>query len=157
MSSQIVCRGRVICRVAATRRQVSELPLRADGSVADGSPIPANSPQSSFIAGKAFFHTEDRIWYRVLKTLDPTAGWASSDFWQDRWHVDHKAVLSFSEAGFLDAATEEGSLAVRYRCRDEYGLKESKAWKLVKNRLLRAIKYQRKLERSKEGGTKNVE
>lgn len=106
--------------------------------------IPPESATSVFRAGSVVFHPGDKINYRLLDCLPPLDGWASTDFWQDRWNVDHKAILAFAERGYLDPAMETGSQICRFRCRDEYRLKISDIWRLHKNRLIRATKARNK-------------
>ena len=150
MSAQIICNGRVVWRTPGPQLRRPELPRDREGNVLLPEAIPPESPQSVFRAGTPHFSQTDRIWYRVLTSCPPIDGWASTDFWQDRWSVDHKAVLDFATAGFLDPAMEEGSKVSRYRCRDEYGLKISRTWKAAKNRLIRMAKIRRKIKREGE-------
>lgn len=149
MASRIVERNRVSWQSQDWSRKkkpyISERDVDETGQLIDvASAIPPDSPKSLFRAGEAVLHPGDKIYYRVVDYLPPRDGWASTDFWQDRWKVDHKAVLAFAARGFLDPAMETGSQICRFRCRDEYGLKTSDVWRLHKNRLLRAVKARNK-------------
>jgi hypothetical protein len=81
---------------------------------------------------------EEGVVYRVVARMDPLDGWAGTEFWQRRWKLDHKAVLSFVLSGWLDAAVECGSQVRRFRCRDEWGLKNSAEWQQQLGRVRRA-------------------
>ena len=148
MPSRIILRNKVAWRSAGWPTKART--IFKDDSTEDGDPIdyaaaiPPESSASIFRAGEAVFHSADKIHYRVLDRLPPLEGWASTDFWQDRWHVDHKAILAFAERGFLDPAMETGSQVCRFRCRDEHRLKLSDVWRLHQNRLLRATKARNK-------------
>ncbi len=131
MPARIVIKGRSVWgspelrqRERARARQHQSLPLGRKGTPHEGqvlSPagVPADSPASPYRAGIAFECPEDRVTYRIVLRLDPREGWATSDFWQERWRCRHVDVLRLVERGLLDAAMEQGSQVRRYRCRDE--------------------------------------
>jgi len=96
--------------------------------------IPADSPESPFRSGVAARDRIEGIMYRIVRRLDPTDGWASTEFWQDRYKVRHRDIVLFVEMGYLDAAIEEGSQIRRYRCRNESGLKGTKKYKNARKR-----------------------
>jgi hypothetical protein len=112
------------------------LPRTRGGAPVDIDPLPADSAWKPFAAGDAAYDVNEDVVYRVVKTLNPLEGWASSQFWQERWGVEHRDVVHLVRTGLLDAAAEEGSLYRRYRCRDEYLLKQSDTWKVIRRRIL---------------------
>jgi hypothetical protein len=105
--------------------------------------IPPTSPRSPFREGSAVLDRDEGIYYRCVGYLDPFLGWATTSFWQDRWYVDHRSILRYVEAGFLDAAIEKGSMVKRYRCRDEWGLLESETHKKEKARMRKSDRNDR--------------
>lgn len=90
-----------------------------EGQLVGAGAIAPTSAESPFREGASFRCEEDKVTYRVVRHLDPTQGWATSGFWQDRWRCKHHEVLALVERGLLDAAMEHGSQVRRYRCRDE--------------------------------------
>jgi hypothetical protein len=125
MPSRIVRRGRVIWAGPGYeyRDWGQALPRSRTGEPVDcASAIPSNSPASPFRAGVALVDRESGAVFRVVHHLDPLEGWATTEFWQERWGVDHKSILTFVIHGFLDAAIEAGSQVQRFRCRDEHTL-----------------------------------
>lgn len=112
------------------------LPRDKDGRPVDVAfAIPSESPKSPFREGTPVYDPEEDIAYQCVKDLDPLSGWATTDFWQKRWNVDHRAIVAFVMAGELDAAVEIGSQVRRYRCRSEYTLLRSELMKKSKHRL----------------------
>ena len=150
MSAQIICNGRVVWSTPGPRTRRAELPVDRDGNVLLPEAVAPGSPKSIFTVGTPHYSTADRIWFRMLPSCPPMDGWASTDFWQHRWNADHKAVRAFAVAGYLDPAMEVGSQVARYRCRDEFGLRNSQTWRTEKNRILRGSKRRRKAEREED-------
>lgn len=155
MSSRIVHRNRVIYQSPGTRRvkRNKGTPLNSDGKtdVKFAQAIPPNSRQAPYLAGVPVWDAVDRVYYRCVQHLDPLQGWASTEFWQARWNLDHKAILYFVEAGKLDAAVEAKSKVKLYRCRDEWTLMQGKFWERQQKRVrlklrnARVIKAQSRL------------
>ena len=126
------------------------MPRDQSGDVKDcATAIPPNSPASPFRAGVALWDREEKISYRSVAYLDPLQGWAMTEFWQERWQLDHKAIVSFVEHGYLDAAVCIRSRVKRYRCRDEYRLKNSDAWKKQKRRIAKKRHNDRRIRRQR--------
>lgn len=88
-------------------------------------------PRTPFRDGLPFRDAHEDVVYRVLENLAPMDGWAPSEFWQDRYRIDHKDVIRLVQQGFMDAAVAKFSDLRRYRVRDERFLKESKTFKSV--------------------------
>lgn len=91
--------------------------------------IAPTDSRSPFRSGVALRDSEEDLVYRVVDNLLPTDGWASVDFWQARYRLDHTAIIDLARLGFLDAAMEVGSQVRRYRCRDEPRMKASAEFK----------------------------
>lgn len=145
--TRVVKRGRIIYRSDPRLRfyRPLELPKGRDGQVLDGSPVsPAQRP---YRAGYALYDPDERVVYRCVRGFDPLGGWATTELWQERWGVDHKAVCLFCRAGKLDAIVVEGSMVRRYRCRDEHSLKRSELFKKQRLRMRRK-KYRACLRQS---------
>lgn len=115
-------------------RGASREVTRVDCTVA----IPASDPASPFRAGVALRDLDEELVYRVVHHLPPDGGWASTEFWQDRYKIRHRDVITFARAGFLDPAMEEASQVRRYRCRDEQRLKRDPIFKKIKARAVKA-------------------
>lgn len=94
---------------------------------------------------------EEGIAYRIVVRLDATDGWAPTSFWQSRWDVDHKAICSFVERGWLDAAIEVSSQVRRYRCRDEGLVFESEEYKKQRRRAAVTKSNSKRLKWTPEG------
>lgn len=137
MPSRIVQRNRVVWRsLDFPRKQPDGVPRNKEGEILDCTTgIPANSPKSPYRAGTALYDREEDVAYRCVESVNPLEGWATTEFWQRRWNVDHKAVCIFVRAGMLDAVLERSSQVKRYRCRDEWTLKQSSLWKKERRRM----------------------
>ena len=137
MPTHMVIRNRAVLRSQGYRKRPPppEVPRNRNGEIISTAPIPSRSPQAVFRAGEAYWHPEDKVNYRIVCRLEPQDGWASSDFWQDRYKVDHRAIVKFVEMGMLDAAMEEQSQVCRFRCRDEVALRKDKAYKTAQRRV----------------------
>lgn len=73
----------------------------------------------AFRAGVPYTDTQDQVVYRVVAHLNPTEGWATEEFFQKRWLIDHKALMQLARHGLIDAAMTEGSQVRMFRARDE--------------------------------------
>lgn len=94
--------------------------------------IPKNfNPRTPFRDGLPFRDSHEDLVYRVLDNLSPADGWASSEFWQDRYSIDHRDVIRLAQQGFMDAAVAKFSELRRYRVRDERFVKESATFKRI--------------------------
>lgn len=128
-------------------RAKKSLPRDKEGNPVDLSSVAPASPQSPFRAGLSYLDPEEGISYRVVPKLDPREGWATSEFWQDRWRLRHSDLIKFVELGLLDAAMLESSQVRRYRCRDEAAVQRSTVWKHANDRRrLWAKKWNRQLK-----------
>jgi hypothetical protein len=83
---------------------------------------------SPYRVGVPWYDEADGVTYRVLVRLDPMEGWAGAEFWRARWGIGYPVIYTFVNAGYVDAAMEEGTGTKRYRCRDEYALRRSAEW-----------------------------
>lgn len=113
----------------------SAVAVGRSGRALDGSAIPPTSSASPFRDGVTLVDPEEGLTYRCVHRLDPLTGWAPTEFWQERWQVDHRAIVDFASAGWLDAAVEAGSQVRRFRVRDEVGLLAGPEMKKAKFRL----------------------
>jgi hypothetical protein len=86
---------------------------------------PADDPRAPFRDGTPMKDAHEDLVYRVLDSLNPLDGWASSEFWQDRYQLEHKDIVTLVQYGLMDAAVAKHSELRRYRVRDERYLKES--------------------------------
>lgn len=129
MAGRIVAGGRVISITPDLRRR--SVPLRlgvprdADGRTIDSAFSLARPGEPKLQSGVVVYDRLEKTSYRCVARLDPLEGWAPTEFWQKRWKVPHGAIIAYVDAGFLDAAVEEGSQVRRYRCRDEWRLLHS--------------------------------
>jgi hypothetical protein len=92
---------------------------RRDNLPCDGTPIPADSPDSPFRAGEPYHDEAEDVVYRIVSRINVAEGWGTASFWMQRWHCYYVDLLGFVRKGWLDAAIEEGSAVKRFRCRDE--------------------------------------
>lgn len=155
MPTRILYRNRVIYYSSDFRHTNWKrgVPRTKSGEIKDcARAIPPTSPASPFRAGVALWDREERVSYRCVSNLDPLLGWAPTDFWQRRWGVDHKSVIAFVEHGYLDAAVLEHSQVKKYRCRDEYALKQTEAWKKARRRAASAKQNAKRLRREQIAG-----
>lgn len=111
--------------------------------------IAPSDPRSPFRAGTAYYDKEDEITYRVLDDVNIQDGWGTTQFWQQRWKIDHKAICKYVQCGYLDAVIVKGGQVRRYRCRDEVRLLESDEHKRAKKRLTRS-RYQTKRRKTEK-------
>lgn len=118
--------------VPFARRPTRDMP----GEMVDLAPV--NDAPTRLVAGLSFRCPEDDVVYRIVPRLDPSDGWAPTEFWQKRWDCRHSDVLSLVRRGLLDAAITEGSQVRRYRCRDEAQVKKSA---VLANKERRRAKY----------------
>jgi hypothetical protein len=126
MSARIVLNGKVVWEDNKSRasaqdygRRKSALPLDRDGNLIDHRPIASHSPESPFRVGEARYDPEEDVSYRVVAAVDPREGWATTRFWQERWGVTHRELLTLVRRGLCDSAALEQSQVRFYRCRDE--------------------------------------
>lgn len=127
MASRIVIGGKTWWQNPAFYQHTRErrlakasLPRDREGNVVNTDPIPLTSPVSPYREGEPYLDEDDRVIYRRVRKLDPRDGWATTEFWQERWHVySHRAICQLVELGLLDAAVQENSQVKFYRCRDE--------------------------------------
>lgn len=91
---------------------------------ADGTPIPADSPESPFRAGVPFYDEHEDVVYRRIENLNVAEGWGTAAFWQKRWKCLYRDILHLVQRGHLDAAIERATNLKRYRCRDEHAALE---------------------------------
>jgi hypothetical protein len=147
MPTKVVKRGRIVWRSDPRNRfrRPPELPRGRDGQVLDGSVVPPE--QRPYRAGYALYDSDEQVVYRCVKSFDPLGGWATTELWQERWSVDHKAICVFCRAGRLDAIVVEGSMVRRYRCRDEHGLRKSS---LFRKQRMRRVQAEYWVRRGKE-------
>ena len=139
MPSRIINRSRVVWHnFERVPRPSGTFTSKRGESCAEA--IPPNSPAAPFRDGDAVYDAEEELAYRCVSNLNPLDGWAPTEFWQDRWSVDHRDVVIFAQAGFLDAAFNARSQVKRYRCRNEYGLLQSELYARQTQRAL----YRRK-------------
>lgn len=110
-------------------------------------PTDARSP---FRAGIGVRDSDEDLVYRVIDYVPPTGGWASTDFWQDRYRLRHEDIIELARFGFLDAAIEANSQVRRYRCRDELRMKSSKQYKTI-NKLAQHRRHNAKRAKMKRG------
>ena len=155
MSSRIIMRDRVVYvspdfnRIRWDKGRVPEYRDDPTGEKDCTSGIPPKSPKSPYRAGLPVRDSAEGITYRCVQNLNPLLGWAGTEFWQKRWDMDHKAIISFVEHGYLDAGVEVGSQVRRYRCRDEYALKRTQAWKAQRRREAERRKNSKRLTRAR--------
>ena len=103
-----------------------------------------------FRTGTPVRDAAEGVVYRVVEKLPLEGGWAVSLFWQKRWGIDHRGVLSLVERGLLDAAMEAGSKIRRYRCRDERLVLDSSVLPKQRRRLA-VLKHNSKRFRRSDG------
>lgn len=84
-----------------------------------------DDPRAPFRDGTPMKDAHEDLVYRVLDSLNPLDGWASSEFWQDRYQLEHKDIVTLVQYGLMDAAVGKHSELRRYRVRDERYLKET--------------------------------
>lgn len=106
--------------------------LPPPGYDAQGSPInyaaaiPPDGPAAPFKAGRAYYDSTEDLVYRCVSATVSPIGWAPTEFWQDRWKIQHRDVVELARRGLLDAVVYEGSQVRRYRCRNEAALRQSR-------------------------------
>lgn len=151
MATRIVLRNRVAmigrgpdqhARMSESARAAGALPMnRARDTVINTQAIPPDSPESPFRDGHAWRCPDDQLTYRVVQSIDISAGWGTAAFWMTRYGVTFLFVREWVERGWLDAAIEQGTPTKRYRCRDERRIYEA-LWVLhdTKNSLKPGVK-----------------
>jgi len=117
--TQAVSRDYRSDHVRAGESKAGAANLRRDGQPCDGTPIPADSPDSPFRAGEPYEDEAEDVVYRVVSRLNIAEGWGTAAFWVRRWSCSYVDLLSYVRMGWVDAAIEEGSSVKRFRCRDE--------------------------------------
>ncbi len=119
------------------------VPRNKAGEVLNGTPIPAESPESPYREGVPFYDAEEDCTYRCIAHINVAEGWGTASFWIRRWHAPHALLLRACRTGLLDAAIDpEGTR--RYRCRDEA---RARAWLLTQ----RTERHQRAVEQELRG------
>lgn len=129
------------------RRKRVPVELDENGELVDFvSAVPPNPKSVRFLPGTNWTSPDSGLVYRVVAHLDPAQGWATTAFWQDRWSLDHRAIVALALAGILEPAIEHGTWVPRYRCCSEEAAKASKPFKLAKSRLSDSRRRARKRE-----------
>ena len=130
--------GRVVFASHDLPRRTSRRPLPTDaqGRVMTDFRVLPDSPRAPFKEGVPYFDQDQGVEYRVVRaaTLKPEEGWASLQFWAARWKRPAAFVFECVRKGWLDAAIELHTENRRFRCRDEYVVKEQLKQMMYKER-----------------------
>lgn len=122
--------------VKPSREKLNPLPIEPDPGMprAIGSPI---------------WDEDDRLFYRVVVTLDPLAGWCLAEQLLEHYGVPYVVLLDWCVRGLVDPAVEQGSPTKRYRVRDGSRVRaEAEAWKAREiDRRKRKADARRKIKR----------